>query len=185
MAIFFSAPGEHGSARGPYDSAQVPRGSAQVPDGSAQVPRGSAQVPDDSAQVPRGSARVPRGSARVPDGSAQVPRGSAQVPHGSAQVPRGSAQMPDDSARVPHGWDFIFTFKDGNLPSIHQEMELLPCSRGWANKRCVFFIHIKNTNTAIGMICQHLQHWFLLIKNNIIQFVCNKLLLVQQLEIYG
>lgn len=27
-----------------------------------------------------------------------------------------------------NGWDFIFTFKDGNLPSIHKELELLPCS---------------------------------------------------------
>lgn len=27
-----------------------------------------------------------------------------------------------------NGWDFIFTFKEGNLPSVHQELELLPTS---------------------------------------------------------
>jgi len=27
-----------------------------------------------------------------------------------------------------NGWDFIFTFKDGNLPTVHKELELLPPS---------------------------------------------------------
>lgn len=34
-----------------------------------------------------------------------------------------------------NGWDFIFTFKDGNLPSIHKEMELLPSSPGNTKER--------------------------------------------------
>lgn len=34
-----------------------------------------------------------------------------------------------------NGWDFIVTFKDGNLPSIHQEMNLLPESAKRTNSR--------------------------------------------------
>ncbi len=34
-----------------------------------------------------------------------------------------------------NGWDFIFTFKDGNLPTIHKELELLPPSPGNTRKR--------------------------------------------------
>lgn len=29
---------------------------------------------------------------------------------------------------IEHGWEFIVTFKDGNLPSVHQEIDLLPPS---------------------------------------------------------
>lgn len=34
-----------------------------------------------------------------------------------------------------NGWDFILTFKDGNLPSIHQELEMLPPSATNIRKR--------------------------------------------------
>lgn len=34
-----------------------------------------------------------------------------------------------------NGWNFIFTFKDGNLPTIHKELELLPPSIGNSRER--------------------------------------------------
>lgn len=34
-----------------------------------------------------------------------------------------------------NGWDFIVTFKEGNLPSVHQEMDLLPESAKHSNSR--------------------------------------------------
>ncbi len=36
-----------------------------------------------------------------------------------------------------YGWDFIVTIKDGNLPSVHQEIELLPdCAKKKARCNC-------------------------------------------------
>lgn len=44
-----------------------------------------------------------------------------------------------------NGWDFIFTFKDGNLPSIHKELELLPPSSANYGERILAKQGIKKT----------------------------------------
>ena len=36
-----------------------------------------------------------------------------------------------------NGWDFIVSFKDGNLPSVHQEIALLPASAKQTRKRFI------------------------------------------------
>ena len=46
-----------------------------------------------------------------------------------------------------NGWEFVVTFKDGNLPSVHQEIALLPGSAKQVRER---FIAKKNGQTKNG-----------------------------------